>query len=140
MANFVTYARTNYVTIKDPETFKKEMEFWNIEVVPDCDNTPNFVCLLPTTGSENGFDIVRFDEKTGDNKTFSFEEHVVPHMEQGQVLVVQSIGYEKLRYLTGQAVAFTHDKPPVRIDISDIYEKAADKLGVNVDNITHAEY
>lgn len=140
MANFVTHARTNYVTIKDPETFKKEMEFWNIEVVADCDNTPNFVCLLPANGSENGFDIVRFDEKTGDEKTFRFEEHVVPHMEQGQVLVAQSIGYEKLGYITGQAVAFTHDKPPVRVDISDIYKKAADAFNVDVNNTTLAEY
>ena len=65
---------------------------------------------------------------------------VATWMEPGEVLVVESAGHEKLRYVSAFAAAYNHKGDEVAIDLNDIYAKAAESFGVNVNSISQAAY
>jgi len=50
------------------------------------------------------------------------------------------IGAEKLRYLTGVAIAVKHNGRVVEVTLSDIYRKAARAFRVAESDITQATY
>lgn len=61
-------------------------------------------------------------------------------MAPGEVLVIESAGCEKLRYLAAFALAYNHKGDEVQISLQDIYAKAADAFGVEVNAISQASY
>ena len=58
------------------------------------------------------------------------------HLEEGWVAILQEVGAEKLRYITGYSLAVNHLGETVDIDINNIYQKA-ENLGRC---ITRCEY
>ncbi len=50
------------------------------------------------------------------------------------------IGAEKLRYLTGVAIAIDHKGRVIELTLSDIYRKAAQAFRVAENEITQATY
>jgi hypothetical protein len=62
------------------------------------------------------------------------------HLPKGQVAVLMEIGAEKLRYLTGVAIAVNHKGRVVQLTLSDIYCKAARAFRVAESEITQATY
>jgi hypothetical protein len=78
---------------------------------------------------------------------FSWEEHVMPFIKEGEVLVVMQSGAEKHRYVTGCAEAYVRKGKRVRsvfVTLDDIYEKAAKKFKLpfrpTAESINRAEY
>ena len=74
----------------------------------------------------------------------NFEKHVMPFVEVDQVLIAFQVGQEKLRYLTGVALAFMRDEQnkihELKTDLNDIYAMAAQQFKVDSGNINIAEY
>lgn len=110
---------------------------WLNPDIPDREDQPEaFASLAQALGvSEDDLDGVEEFE-------FSWEDHVMPLVTPGEVLVVQKVGAEKLRYLFGYSEAY-FKKPDgsvkiVSIILDDIYEKAKEKFGVK--SITEATY
>lgn len=62
------------------------------------------------------------------------------HLPKGQVAVLMEIGAEKLRYLTGVAIAVNHKGRVVEVMLSDIYRKAARSFRIAESEITEATY
>lgn len=76
---------------------------------------------------------------------FEWDKLIMPRVAVGEVLVVQTVGAEKLRYLTGRATAFIRRESGqveiVSIGIDDIYDKARERFGLAEDfKISAAEY
>lgn len=52
-------------------------------------------------------------------------------LEDGEVIVIESSGAEKLRYVTGYSMAIHSSGKSIMINIQDIYEKAKKEFGVS---------
>jgi hypothetical protein len=123
MTKWYGFSRTNFVKVKDVQALRMVLLPFSIaaQLHPEA---PNFVSLRSMTdrgdftSSRQGDDEIEIE--------FSFEKHVVPHLVEGQVLLVQVVGNEKLRYLTGYAHAYAWDGRMVGINIEDITRFAAE--------------
>jgi len=74
---------------------------------------------------------------------FSFEEYVMPYVVEGEVVIAMSAGAEKLRYVSGNALAFCRrglEVQIVHISLQDIYALSAEKFAVPRESITACEY
>jgi NACalpha-BTF3-like transcription factor len=111
---------------------------WLYPEIPDREEDPEgFAQLAKALGIDE-------DDLDGTEEAeFSWVDHVMPFVAEGQVLVVQTIGSEKLRYLTGYTEAFVRRGDEVKftgLSIEDIYEKAAQEFGVDQAEIASATY
>ena len=139
MANFTGAQRSNYVMFKPEklEEVREYLEQFNIELSPDS-NQPEFYCLLPSNDCEGIFSTWYVDEN--DEEVELELGWVAEQMMEGQVLVVMLAGYEKLRYIVGEAEAWNWKGESVCLCLSNIYEKAAETFQVNKDSITDCSY
>lgn len=145
MANYYASARTNYVKVSKSEQLEKLKE--TLSPFPigvhskEIEDGQHLVCFTCDDSDNGGWPSFAYDED--DNElNFSWEELVMPHIDENEVLVVMEVGAEKLRYLVGAADAYirrpTGEIQWTSVSINDIYEKA--KLEFAVDHVTPAEY
>lgn len=102
-----------------------------------------FAILEPKEGATDDGDFPSFIEDEDGNEVDLWDV-VVEHLAPDSVLVVQSIGADKLRYLSGNATAFVRRADgtveAARIGIDDIYAKAAEQFSISVECIGVAQY
>lgn len=135
MANYIPVWRSNYFKVKDDDAFKA----W-LETVPYCDATQEekgWVLLQDDIG-EMGIPAFRYDEETDEDIEFDLLDEIYPHLQEGEICIVQEIGFEKLRYLVGYSIAVNWKGEQVSCGINDIYRLAQEELGG--ENITEATY
>jgi hypothetical protein len=130
MANWEAYACSNYFKVKDPEAFKA----W-VNSVPGLDLSEykergmfGFIVNGTDTGGLPNF-IVEPEDETEDNKNRDWVAEIPDLLETGQVAILFEIGHEKLRYVSGGALAIGWDKRGVRITLDDIYQIAKEHFG-----------
>ena len=139
MANWYGIARTNYVKVKDVDALTKFLDGFSVEIHTH-PTMPGYVMLSPDSMSDyGGFDYQTLDED-GNEVEFSWANDIAPHLCEGQVLIVQEVGWEKLRYLTGHATAVTWDGRETWLSIDDIYEKARQAFNLPSHPIATATY
>jgi len=126
MANYEAVARSNYFKIKNFEAFHQWCEEMKISYIGPTDDG---MFMVSPTDPDSGWPTL----ECGD----VFTELGAFHLQEGEVAVFLEIGYEKLRYLIGYAVAVNHLGEYVSVDLNDIYSKAKDHFGVSP---TLAEY
>ena len=129
MANYYATARTNHVQIEDMKGLRKSLEPFEIDI-----SGGELHCLLAL--GECGW-LMYNDEDI----QFSFEEHVMPFVKEGECLITMEIGSEKLRSLTGEAAAYVRRGKEITstyVNLNNIYRLAQEELGC--ENITQAEY
>lgn len=131
MANPYAAARTNYVKFDDFEALKSALSPFPLEVV---EKNSKHALLVRDYEGWPGFGI---DEEDVEHE-FSFEEHVCPHLAEGEVLVAMEAGHEKLRYVWGRATAYIKSGDAVSVSLDDIYDLAKAKFGI--ESITEASY
>lgn len=145
MSNWYGTARSNYFAVKDMDAFLAWAEALSLEVLND-NEMPTLVAIAPATSTDTGdWPSHRFidveDENVEDPDETEDEVDIVQelaaHLADGQVAVLISAGAEKLRYVTGHAVAFDNTGKAVEISLSQIYTLAFDTFGVHP---TAAEY
>jgi hypothetical protein len=141
MANWAGSARTNYFKVKDPEAFKAEMAKYELEVWPSepdssgCDPREGSFAL----GSHDewgGWPSSVWDEAADEDVEIDLTTLVSKHLAVGEVAIFMEIGAEKLRYLTGQAIAINAKGEHRTVNLDDIYRLAAE-LGPNVTQATY---
>lgn len=142
MANWYGAARSNYVLIKDLKALQEALDPWPIGIYKkhkdDSDNNV-LVCFLSEDQDSGGWPFTAWDED--DNEVeFDAAELIAPHLVEGQVLVMMEAGAEKLRYVTGHAIAINHEGKYVTVNLDDIYAKAAETFGVDGASITSCSY
>ena len=137
MANYQGAERTNYVRIRQEKLHDvaEYVGMFNIEM-HEKDGT---YCFLPSAWNDDGC-FSQWGEDEGGNELELDWESVARAMEDGQVLIIMSAGHEKLRYISGWAVAWDWQGNYTSLSINGIYEQAAEKFGVQTDDISRAEY
>ncbi len=135
MANYYESARTNYFLVKDIDAFKEELkDVKSLEVYVQHKDLKDYVCLL--SDNEGGFAWDYYDESKDDYVEIDWDGIFKKHLVDDSVAIIIGAGAEKLRYISGYAIAFNNKGETKRIDLNDIYELAG-SLGSNVQR---AEY
>lgn len=136
MANFYGSCRTNYFTVKDPDAFIAAMApIPSIDVVRETHDSFLILGDDPDGGTWPAF--VWDDD--GDETEIDLMTIVSEHLIDGEVAIFMEAGAEKLRYITGCAVAINNKGEVKAIGLQDIYNLAKE-LTDRPDDITTAEY
>ena len=106
MANFIGISRSNYFKVKDEHRFETLMDLLDLtvrkqsrQVVAEGEPDPDtYFMVFPEEGDWPSFD----DE----DKEIDVVKQIMPHLADGEVCILHTIGYEKLRYLNHAMVAF----------------------------------
>ena len=142
MANYCATARSNYFAVKDEKAFREWAERIGLTILEPChrnkiaDGVPGFGIAPGDGGDGDGWPTDVANEETDEHDDLDLPAQLAPHLAEGEVAVLMEVGSEKLRYVSGLAVAVNHKGECVRVDLNSIYE-AALRLGPN---ITRAEY
>lgn len=142
MANWHGTARSNYFRVRDETGFLR----W-VDGLPGVTGSRHGedgglgerderFCLLEEDGE--GWPGCRHDQETGGVRDIDIVDELWPHLADGEVAVLQESGAEKLRYVTGYAVAVNSRGEILKVDIDDIYERVRE-AGWG-DGVTHAAY
>lgn len=122
MANFEAVSRTNYFKVKDPKAFEAAMVGTNLIVWAAADG------VFGLAYENGGWPSDR--EVNDEIEEFDLLQTVSAHLAEGQVAVFMTAGYEKLRYVVGEAYAVDHKGDVVGVALTDIYDLAAKQFGV----------
>jgi len=142
MANFNGTARSNYFRVKNGAAFEAAMaalpdiKVWSEvddggmerhAIASDDGDTgcwPSWQCA-ESMGEYGGDDVDQEDVEV------YMPDEIKPHLMDGEVCVLMQAGAEKLRYISGYALAFDNtDRPVVHVSLNDIYDKAHKAFGV----------
>lgn len=128
MANYEEQARSNYFKVKNVDKFKEFLEEHYLHFIEDKKGLVGFLAHdgIPSWNQET-------DEE------MDFMNLLSKHLADNEVAIIVGNGYEKMRYLSGFAVAVNKKGKTASVNISDIYNKAK-RLTKNPENITLAEY
>ena len=135
MADWYGTCRSNYFRVKDMDAFKALCdEFEAIVITRDDDPTlvgfysNNFNGSIPDRYTDGIIDPVYI--------TDVISKHLADH----EVCIIMTVGAEKKRYVTGEAIAINHDNKRTNVYLDDIYQKSANFFGVPINHITRATY
>ena len=128
MANWIGSARTNYFRVKDVDAFKAWAKAASL-VVFEKDGRFG----VYSEDEYGGWPDIVFDDDTTDaHRDFYITHELAPHVADGEIVVCLEAGAEKLRYITGSAIAFkvmAGGADRISITLDDIYALAAGKWG-----------
>lgn len=133
MATFTGLGRTNYFRVRDTGRLEELLSGSGITVEHEA--VGDRVVLLDAEGSD--WTIYSDDD---DYEGTWLPDVIAEHLAPGETAIFQSIGNEKLRFLSGYAVAVSASGEQVQIALDDIYDQAAARFGVPADTISRAIY
>lgn len=129
MANYYSMGRTNYFAVNDEDLFKEK-------IVPLVESHDGQVWeevkdgqTLYAIGFPDGFPSQFYDEDSGDEYEIEWESVIREFLSDGWVCIIQEIGWEKLRYLSGGAIAFDNTGKRVSVNVYDIVKMAQENIG-----------
>ena len=142
MANYYGVFRSNRFPVRDRDRFHA----W-AETIPDLEviEQDGRVLLVSSEWSDgSGLPGLR-EVEDGEHEAIDFVGELGPHVAPGAVAVLVEAGAEKLRYLTGIAIAIRGAEYPggwaiERVALDDVYERAAAAWGLDPGAIDHATY
>ena len=135
MANYVCSVRSNYVRVKDEQAFKDFVEDFECELIRAEDGRVGFVC-----DNADGCAPYRYSDEEGEHVFLvDCEEEIGRHLCDGEVLVIEEVGSEKMRFLVGASYAFNHKGECLFVNMADaLREKVASEWGAL--DVTYAAY
>ena len=135
MANYYATCRSNYFKVKDPVAFTSwclrcSLEFFESE------RHDGLYAIASNDADGAGWPSQRDDAAGNELEEFDMVAELATHLSEGCVAILMESGHEKLRYVTGVAIAVNAKGQITQITLEDIYDKAA-ALG---DVLTRCEY
>jgi hypothetical protein len=124
MANWYGSCRTNYVRVKDVTEVLKIFAPFQLKMIEDGQGRIGFL-----SEDEYGGWPSSVDDEDGNEIEFDFSL-IIPQLADKEVLIVMCAGAEKLRYITGEAIAYAWDGRSTAVYINDIYKKVEAEFGV----------
>jgi hypothetical protein len=121
MADWIGNARSSYCKVKDLKSFKVFCQRWDITMI-EKDNFYGFICEGEFSGLPNFLE----DEINGKIVEFGFDDFIKElsqHIADGWAIILQEVGAERLRYITGASIAVSNRGIEKEIYLSDIYRQ-----------------
>jgi hypothetical protein len=147
MANFHGSARSNYFKVKNEAEFMR----W-VNSVPGLgawskrdDDGEQTHAVYSDDGDHGCWPHCReldedhpdYDESDCGSVYIDLTQELSGHLLEGQVAVLMEAGAEKLRYITGSALAVDCTGKTVAVELRDIYQLAEAAFGVRPDDAEH---
>jgi hypothetical protein len=136
MANWYGSSRSNCFRVKDCDAFLQWVEKRGLGVFKNSEDAALFA--IHSGDSTDGGSWPSFDLETDTEVDIGAE--LAQHLPREEIAVLMKIGAEKLRYLTGIAIAVNHKGRAVVVSLDDVYRKAARTFRVQENKITQAAY
>jgi hypothetical protein len=134
MANYYESARTNYFLVKDIEEFKGVADtIIGVELVSRPDDEGNTLVALIGDGE---YWPTYLENEDGEEIEIEWEEIFKTHLADDQVAIIMGSGAEKLRYISGWALAFNNKGESKFISLDNIYDLAKE-LGSKITTATY---
>ena len=133
MANWYGTARSNYFRVKDNAAFLIWTDALNLDSFQDKEGR-----YAIAASSDQGWPSSYYDAELGEDFDLDLPMELATHLADGEVAILMEVGNEKLRFLTGYAVAVNSKGDLVSVGLDEIYQKAA--TAFNNHDITRAEY
>lgn len=142
MANYYGKGRTNIFRVKDVDALKAALSAAEFTVEDRPDRGPNAVSITVSDndGAGNWGQLVYTDEHDDDPAELFVPDIIAEHLQDGQVAVFVHAGSEKLRYLSAYGIAVHASGQQVRLNLDDIYQRAAEAFNVDINGIDWAAY
>jgi hypothetical protein len=86
--------------------------------------------------SEDGWPEYKYDPDTYEEEELNWEGIFIRHLVDNQVAVIMGAGAEKLRFISGWAMAYNNKGESVGVNIADIYNLAKE-LGSGITTATY---
>lgn len=140
MANYYASSRSNYFRVKDEQAFKDWLDTTNIEILAtsEDDEGNTTYAIVPNAPDGEGWSLTMWEDDEGveldEERDLIIE--LSGHLADGWVAILMEAGAEKLRYVSGFAIAVNNRGAIETVHLSDIYEKAQWLGG----HLTPAEY
>lgn len=113
MSKFTAAARTNYVLVKNFSDACKDIN-QNGNTVHRHPIHPNGI-MISGDGIDGCFNMMT-ENDNGEPCVFSWKEWAIKHLQEGQVLVVMTVGAKALKYMHCSTEAYTWDGTVIEID------------------------
>ena len=144
MANYISFTRSNYFRVTDPEAFKKIIN----RVITDEDSLELWERTENGTtyhafGAYSSICGLRHEAEDSDNddefEVVAVYDALAKVIAPDDAIIITEIGYEKLRYLTAYAVVITREKTEL-VELREISIDVACSLLGNPNFDTRMEY
>jgi|LFRM01.1.fsa_nt_gb hypothetical protein len=116
MADYIAMIRSNYFQVKDPEKFESFCKNYGLTLFR-CEENEKMFYGFYAYESMPDYDAEKEEE-------IDFPRELSKHLAEGDVAIIQEIGYEKMRYFVGYAVAVNSKGKTVTVSLNEIYEHA----------------
>ena len=138
MANWYGTSRSNYFRVKDAEAFLKWADERGLGVFKH-QHDEGVSAIHGGASAEDG-SWPSYDMEEEEDEDIDLIDELAAHLYEDQIAVLMEIGAEKLRYLTGVAIAFNSKGATVELILSDVFRTAAQTFHGPESTITRAEY
>lgn len=130
MADWYGSARSNYFKVRDNEAFKVFISSNLPSMIAEHDTTDNTWWIRADDYGNGGLNWTIYDEDLNSDDSVNAIDEFASHLHQGEVAIFFEVGAEKLRYITGNALAIAWTGDITEINLNDIYELVAKKHGI----------
>lgn len=124
MANYTAYFRSNYFAVKDVAQFQQFCDEFQLEMITKTDDGETLYGFLDQ-GNEGGIPATLFNEATQDWEDADLLTALAAHLVEDYVAIVMEVGFEKMRYLVGEAHAVNAKGDIISVELDEIYERSA---------------
>ncbi|MBL8206012.1 MAG: hypothetical protein JNM09_17380 [Blastocatellia bacterium] len=124
MANYTAYFRSNYFAVKDVAQFRQFCDEFQLEMITQTDADQTLYGILDQ-GNESGIPTSCYHEATQDWEDTDFLSALATHLVEDYVAIVMEVGFEKMRYLVGEAHAVNAKGEIISVELDEIYERSA---------------
>jgi hypothetical protein len=136
MSQWSGASRSNYFRVKDEATFRKWAKRRGLGILESRKDGGRFA-IYPEDSSDDG-SWPSYCLKT--NTEIDIASELSKHLAKGEIAILMSAGADKLRYITGEALAVNDRGSVLSLTLDEIYLRAARRFRVPVSSITQADY
>ncbi len=129
MADWYGTARSNYFKVRDNKAFEVFMQNLS-SMTAEHNDVDNTWWIRTDDYGNGGFNWTVYDENFEPDDSVNAMDELASHLQEGEVAIFLEAGAEKLRYITGNALAIAWTGEITEIDLTDIYELVAKKYGI----------
>jgi len=131
MANYYASCRSNYFKVKDEVQFRNWIEDFDVEVITDEVNGEVLLGFIST--EEFGtIPYIEEDKDEGIMENRFLVEEISDYLKDGETVVIQEVGSEKMRFLNGYSIAIHSNGDFINLSLNEIYGMAMKKFGGNI--------
>ena len=134
MADYIATARSNFFRVKNKAAFKKWSSSRELGVWEEGTGEKKKFAIYADGPNEDGWPTTLYNEKTEKEIDVDIEGELVEHLKDGSVAVLMTTGSMGYEDLYGYAVAINSKGEEVRIDVHEIYDRAA-SLGDEITSV-----